>query len=128
MLAAADSLESLLAKDPNNDALHFLAGYVKQRQGDWNGAFDEYSSSKEADPIFPETHNRLALFFYQAGDGDNAVGEARTALSMDFDDPDAYRMLGLGHYANEQYAAALNAFQESLARHPTTPRSITKWD
>ncbi len=70
--AGADSLDSLLAKDPRNDALHFLAGYVKQRQGDWNGAFDEYSTSKEAEPTFPETHNRLALFFYQAGDGDNA--------------------------------------------------------
>ncbi len=37
---------------------------------------------------------------------------------MDFKDAEAYRMLGLGHYANEEYPAALNAFQESLARDP----------
>jgi tetratricopeptide (TPR) repeat protein len=115
---ASDLLDSLVDDDPRNDALHFFWGYVKQRQGDWNGAFDEYSGSKDANPTFSETHNRLALFFYQAEDGDSAIAEARTALSMDFDDPDAYRMLGLGHYANGQYAAARNAFDESLARDP----------
>ena len=111
-------VDALTDKDPRNDALHFLMGYIRQRQGDWNGAFDEYSTSKESDASFSETHNRLALFFYQAEDGDSAVAEARTALSMDFDDPGAYRMLGLGHYANEQYSAALNAFEQSLARDP----------
>src|SRR5207249_1385365 len=72
----------------------------------------------EAEHDFPEVHNRLALVFCHGGDGDNAIGEARTALSMDFQNPEAYRMLGLGHYANEQYGAAMNAFQESLARDP----------
>src|SRR5438874_8564262 len=60
-----------------------------------------FRSSKHLEADFVEVHNRLALTFYQADDGDNAIGEARTALSMDFDDGDAYRMLGLGHYANQ---------------------------
>ena len=42
---ASDLLDSLLDDHPKNDALHFLWGYVKQRQSDWNGAFDEYSAS-----------------------------------------------------------------------------------
>src|SRR6185312_200990 len=33
-------------------------------------------------------------------------------------DPEAYRMLALGHYSNEQYAAAANAFKEALSRDP----------
>ena len=92
--------------------------YVNQQQGDWDMAFDEYSSSKESEPDFAEVHNRLALVFYHGDDGDNTIAEARTALSMDFQDAEAYRMLGLGHYANEEYPAALNAFQESLTRDP----------
>jgi len=115
---AADLLSNLLQKDTRNGALHFLLAYLKQQQGDWNSAFDEYSTSKEAEPDFAEVHNRLALVFYQGDDGDNAIGEARTALSMDFNDAEAYRMLALGHYSNQQYVAALNAFQESLARDP----------
>jgi len=115
---AAELVGDLLSRDPQNGALHFALGYIQQQQGDWNTAFDEYSSSKETEPDFAEVHNRLALVFYQGDDGDSAIAEARTALSMDFQDADAYRMLGLGHYANEQYPAALNAFQESLARDP----------
>src|SRR5262249_55049185 len=74
--------------------------------------------AKQFEPWFAPVHDRLALVFYQGDDGDNAIGEARTALSMDFQDADAYRMLGLGHYLNEQYEAALNAFRESLSRDP----------
>src|SRR5206468_866238 len=101
-----------------NGSLHFALGYLKQQQGDWNSAFDEYSASKDADPDFAPVHNRLALVLYQGDDGDNAIGEARTALSMDFQDAKAYRMLALGHYANEQYGPATNAFREALARDP----------
>ena len=115
---ADDVLARLIDGDPHNGALHFALGYIKQQLGDWNSAFDEYSTSKEAEPGFAPVHNRLALVFYQADDSDNAIGEARTALSMDFNDPEAYRMLGLGHYANEQFESAMNAFQESLARDP----------
>ena len=120
-------ISGLLQDDPHNGALHFALGYLNQQQGHWDEAFDEYSSSKESEPDFPAVHNRLALVFYQADDGDDAIGEARTALSMDFEDAEAYRMLGLGHYSNEQYEAAMNAFKEHRHAIPRTLRSITKW-
>jgi tetratricopeptide (TPR) repeat protein len=115
---AADVVNQMISKDPANGSLHFLLGYIEQQRGDWDAAFDHYTDSKRLEPGFAEVHNRLALTFYEADDGDNAIGEARTALSMDFDDAGAYRMLGLGHYANHQYPAAINAFQESLNRDP----------
>ena len=94
----------MISKDPANGSLHFLLGYIEQQRGDWDAAFDHYTDSKRLEPGFAEVHNRLALTFYEADDGDNAIGEARTALSMDFDDAGAYRMLGLGHYANHHPA------------------------
>jgi tetratricopeptide (TPR) repeat protein len=81
---AAELFGQLLASDSQNGALHFALGYIQQQQGDWDTAFDEYSNSKESEPDFSEVHNRLALVFYQGDDGDSAIGEARTALSMDF--------------------------------------------
>src|SRR5204863_8783625 len=108
---ADDGLARLINDDRHNGALHFVFGYIKQQLGDWISAFDEYSTSKEAEPGFAPVHNRLVLVFYQADDSDNAIGEARTALSMDFNDPEAYRMLGLGHYANEQFEPSMNACQ-----------------
>jgi tetratricopeptide (TPR) repeat protein len=115
---AGELLSRLLQDDPRNGSLHFALAYLKQQQGDWDSAFDEYSTAKEKEPDFSEVHNRLALVFYQGDDAENTIGEARTALSMNFQDPEAYHMLGLGHYANEQYGAAMNAFEESLARDP----------
>ncbi len=116
---AESIIGGLLESDPHNSALHFALGYFAQQQGQWDEAFDEYSSSKDSDPEFSEVHNRLALFFYQDDDGDDAIGEARTALSMDFNDAEAYRMLALGHYSNEQYGPAMNAFKEALTRDPS---------
>src|SRR4029077_14791635 len=51
-------------------------------------------------------------------DGPNAIAEARTALSMDPQNSEAYQILGLGLYSNGQYDAAVHAFEESLARDP----------
>ena len=101
-------LGELSRKDPKNAALHFALGYARLQQGDVDGAFDALSDSKDMMPGFPETHSRLAYVFYRYEDGDSAIAEARTALSMDPQNAEAYRYLGLGLYANQQYQAALH--------------------
>ncbi len=72
-------------------------------------------------PDFPENHSGLAYVFYRVHDGPNAIAEARTALSMDPQNAEAYQVLGLALQSNEQYAAATHAFTESLARDPDNP-------
>ena len=46
---------------------------------------------------------------------EDALAEARTALSMDPANAEAYRYLGLALYANGHYDAAVHAFDESKA-------------
>src|SRR5262245_40945513 len=89
-----------------------------QMQGDWDGAFEEFSESKRLLPGLPETHNRLAWNFYHSEDGENAIAEARTALSIDPRNAVAYRFLGLGFYSNGMSEAALHAFEQSLLFEP----------
>ena len=67
-------------------------------------------------PGFPETHSQFAYLFYRTEDAEDALAEARTALSMDPANAEAYRYLGLALYAEGHYDAALHAFEESLAR------------
>lgn len=105
-------------KDPAASALHFALGYVRQQQGDWDEAFDEYSDAKALMPAFPETHSRLAYDFYISHDGDNTIAEARTALSLDPRNAEAYRDLGLGLYADGKYDAAVFALQQSITLGP----------
>jgi len=111
-------LQSLIAEDPKNAALHFALGSVHQQQGDWDDASNSYENAEDLMPGLADVHSRLAYLLYRSDDGDAAIAEARTALSIDPRNAEAYRFLGLGLYATGKYSAAAHAFQESLARQP----------
>src|ERR1035441_6158480 len=81
-------------------------------------ALDEFTESSRLMPGFPETHSQLSYLFYRDDDSEAALAEARTALSMDPANAEAYRYLGLALYAGGHYDAALHAFDEALGREP----------
>jgi len=114
-------LRQALSSDPQNAALHFALGNMLRQQERWDDAFDEITLAARLMPDFPENHSSLAYIFYRLDDGPNAIAEARTALSMDPQNAEAYRFLGLGLFSNGQYGAAVHAFVESLARDAGTP-------
>jgi tetratricopeptide (TPR) repeat protein len=115
------ALRQALSSDPQNAALHFALGTMLRQQERWDDAFDEITLSAQIMPDFPENHSTLAYIFFRLDDGPNAIAEARTALSMDPQNAEAYQFLGLGLYANGQYSAAVHAFVESLARDAADP-------
>jgi tetratricopeptide (TPR) repeat protein len=110
------ALRQALVSDPQNAALHLALGAMLRQQDRWDDAFDEITRSAELMPDLPESHSGLAYIFYRLNDGPNAIAEARTALSMDPQNAEAYQFLGLALYSNRQYGAAVHAFVESLAR------------
>ncbi|HWW15201.1 MAG TPA: tetratricopeptide repeat protein [Candidatus Dormibacteraeota bacterium] len=114
-------LRQALTSDPQNATLRFALGTMLRQQERWDDAFDEISIAAQLMPDFPENHSSLAYIFYRLDDGPNAIAEARTALSMDPQNAEAYQILGLGQYSNGQYGAAVHAFMESLARDPANP-------
>jgi tetratricopeptide (TPR) repeat protein len=116
--AAEEQVRGLLREDAGNPWLHFVLGAILRQQGQFQEAFDAFTESSRLMPGFPETHNQLSYLFYRLDDADNAVAEARTALSMDPANVEGYRYLGLALYANGHYDAALHAFDESLVRDP----------
>lgn len=115
------ALRQALSSDPQNAALHFALGGMLRQQERWDDAFDEITLAAQLMPDFPENHSSLAYIFYRLDDGPNAIAEARTALSMDPQNAEAYQFLGLGLFSNGQYAAAVHAFDESLAREADNP-------
>jgi tetratricopeptide (TPR) repeat protein len=117
------SLRNSLASDSKNAALHFALGAMLRQQERWDDAFDEVTRSTELMPDFPENHSSLAYIFYRLDDAPNAIAEARTALSMDPQNAEAYQFLALGLYSSGQYEAAVHAFLESLAHDDKNPDS-----
>jgi tetratricopeptide (TPR) repeat protein len=129
--AAEDHIRAMLSADsPNTDSaaratgdarnalLHFVLGTILRRQERFDEALDEFTESARLAPGFPETHSQLSYLFYRTDDANNALAEARTALSIDPANAEAYRYLGLALYADGHYDAALHAFDESLKREP----------
>ena len=123
--AAEDKIRALLRNDndaekaaPNNAALHFVLGTILRRQDRFDEAIDAFTESSRLMPGFPETHSQLSYLFYRTDDTGDALAEARTALSMDPANAEAYRYLGLALYAEGHYDAALHAFDESIKREP----------
>ena len=110
------ALRQALSSDPQNAALHFALGTMLRQQERWDDAFDEITLSAQLMPDFPENHSSLAYIFYRLDDPANSIAEARTALSMDPQNAEAYQFLGLALFSDGQYRASVHAFAESLAR------------
>jgi tetratricopeptide (TPR) repeat protein len=115
---ASDDGSGCASGDGENELLHFALGIVLRREERFDEALDEFTESSRLMPGFPETHSQLSYLFYRTEDADDALAEARTALSIDPANAEAYRYLGLALYADGHYDAALHAFDESLAREP----------
>ena len=80
-------------------ALHFALGVVLRQQEKFDDAYDELATALKLMPDLPENHNAMSYLFYRLDDGPNAIAEARTALSIDPKNGEAYQYLGLGHYS-----------------------------
>jgi tetratricopeptide (TPR) repeat protein len=115
------ALRQVLSSDPKNAALHFALSAMLRQQERWDDAFDELTIAADLMPDFPENHSAMAYIFYRLDDGPNTIAEARTALSMDPRNAEAYQFLALGLYSSGQYGAAVHAFMESLARDGNNP-------
>ncbi len=115
------ALRQALIADPQNAALHFALGTMLRQQELWDNAIDEITLSAQLMPDFPENHSSLAYIFYRLDDPSDSIAEARTALSMDPQNAEAYQFLGLAFFSDGQYGASVNAFAESLARDADNP-------
>ena len=96
---AQSILQKLIAADPGDASLEFALGYVHQQQEDWDQALNAYQASQQLMPGLSDVHSRVAYLLYRSDDADGAIAAARTALSIDPKNAEAYRFLGLGLYA-----------------------------
>ncbi|MGA9308702.1 MAG: tetratricopeptide repeat protein, partial [Candidatus Sulfotelmatobacter sp.] len=99
------ALRQALLADPQNAALHFALGTMLRQQELWDDAIDEITLSAQLMPDFPENHSSLAYIFYRLDDPSDSIAEARTALSMDPQNAEAYQFLGLAFFSDGQYGA-----------------------
>ena len=69
-------------------------GVMLRQQEQFDDAYDELGWRLRLMPDLPENHSALSYLFYRLDDGPNAIAEARTALSIDPKNAEAYQYLG----------------------------------
>src|SRR5207253_150199 len=115
---AATTLDPLIASDPHNPALHFLMGYIRQQQENWDRAFDEYSTSRDELPGSSDTHSRLAYVFYRYDDATAASAAYRKAVALNPQFWEAYNNLGLLLHDSGKLDDAISAYREAKRLAP----------
>ena len=74
---------------------HFIQGRTLEGKGDVAGALAAYKHAAELEPRSSTVHAEMAGLYARAGKANDAIGEAETALTLDQNDREAHRILGL---------------------------------
>ncbi len=74
---------------------YFIQGRTLEGKGDVAGALAAYKRAAELEPRSSTIHAEMAGLYARAGKPNESIGEAETALSLDKNDREAHRILGL---------------------------------
>jgi tetratricopeptide (TPR) repeat protein len=74
---------------------YFLQGRTLEGNGDVSGALAAYKRAAELEPRSSTIHAEIAGLYARAGKANESIGEAETALTLDKNDREAHRILGL---------------------------------
>lgn len=86
--AARHQLESVFEDNRGEPRAHYLAGRIREREGDLKAAAKGYESALDLDPMAEEVRRRLGLVRLKLGDIDGAAHEWTAYLRMVTDGPD----------------------------------------
>ncbi len=142
VVSAALSLALQSGAPSLSDAyFYFLQGRTLEGKGDVSGALAAYKHAAELEPRSSTIHAEIAGLYARAGKANESIGEAETALSLDKDDREAHRILGLvqsavaeqmrpGPPQKEMMTTAIGHLEQALigARDPGAELTLGRLD
>jgi len=115
---AADELTATLRGNFEKFEVGFVMGELLRQQENWGKAAAIYAEVLRQDPDFPEAHTKLSYVLYRDGNGEEALREAKTALSRTPQNAEAFKNAGLAFYLLGKADAALAQYKEALRLKP----------
>lgn len=106
---ALASVDTILAKQPDNPEARFLKGIILVQQGEDDRAIEVFTRLTREYPELPEPYNNLAVIYASRGDYDHAQESLKAALKTHPSYTTAYVNLGdiYAKLASEAYQQAL---------------------
>jgi len=114
---AATELTGSLSEG-NRSEIGFVAGMVLIAQQRFPQAGKIYSQILARDPDFPELHARLSLTYYQTGNPEEALRQAKTALAENPNNPVAHLNAAVSLQVLKHLDAAKEEFEASIRCKP----------
>jgi cytochrome c-type biogenesis protein CcmH/NrfG len=118
--AAIRDLETVIAKDPQNEYAYYFLGSAHFEKSHFDKAMKAYLKALEIAPQYLGAMASLGHTLRMLGRHQEAIRVARQILARAPDDGDALYLLGLAHYARGERAAA----QEYLSRFLQTKPEV----
>jgi tetratricopeptide (TPR) repeat protein len=115
---AGNELTEAMSTTSAKSEIGFVMGMVLIAQQRYPEAGQVYEQILKDDPQFPEVHARLSMTYFQTGDAESAVRQARAALAENPNNPVAHFNQGLALANLQHFDAAKAELQKSIQCKP----------
>jgi TolB-like protein/class 3 adenylate cyclase len=120
LAAAKDSLDHVLALDPNLPETHLALGYYRYYgQRDFTGALAEFQQAEKGLPNNVDIISSIAAVQRRFGHWDEAIAGLRRAIDLDPRDSNDYHALAVTYISLRRFPEALAMVDRILAWEPT---------
>jgi tetratricopeptide (TPR) repeat protein len=120
---ATAELSAAVTNDFGKSEAGFVMGMILIHQDRFEGAGRLYAEIQTSDPDFPQLHTRLSLIYFQAGDLENALREAKAAIAEIPINAAAHLNAGLALANMRKFDAAKSELLASIRSKPDYARA-----
>ena len=92
---ATNELKAVFTASFGRAEAGFVVGELLKRQEEWSEAGSIYRAVLHENSNFPEAHTKLSYIQYKLDDPEDALVEAKAALAMNPNNPEAHKNAGL---------------------------------
>jgi len=122
--SAAEELERLVTRQPDNEYAYFFLGVARYELGEYGAALRAYVRALELAPRYLGAMIHLGHALRMIGRHDEAIRLARQVMAQSPDDPDAFHLLGLAHLGRGDRAAAVGYLEQFLLTCPEAEAAL----
>lgn len=116
--AAEKYISQALKFHSGNSEVHYLAGYIEAKKGNWKDAERRVRSAIQIKPEFEKAYNLLSSILYAQNRFDEVIDIADYLISLNRNSSQSWYVKGLAQYRKNEVEKAINTWTTGLSIIP----------